>query len=591
MKTLFSKIFVRFVLISFLIIIIFGFSIIYSFKSFYFTIKEEEIIKNSLVIKEHLKEALTENDRLETMRWLETLGEINRGQAWLIDQQGILVLNYPFNISKETRVNLKGYNDIFSGDIVTQRVESSYFEKPMLLVGLPIINEDSVEYYLLLFTPVSGINSTISRVQKIMLYSSLIAIIIAMVLAYSWSRKLSNPLRKMGEVALELSDGNFGKTVDIKENNEIGTLADSLNYMSRTLTKTINNLVEERNKLKYVLRSMEEGVVALNKNKEIILINDSALSLLKLGEGDYVGTLIDDLIDNDIIIKLFNTTIKEKKFFRKEFFLKGEKLIRILVHCTPIYADERFCGIVAMFQDISERWHFEQLQKDFVANVSHELKTPLSSIKGAGEILLDGVVREEERKEEYLELIVEETNRLEELVNNVLVLSELDINNYAYRKGRINVGNLLSDVSNIFKKVIKTDRHKLKTIYPLEELCVYSNEKKLKQVFLNLLDNAYKYSDDEGLIELGAVKDGKEIRFWVIDQGIGIPADELDNIWERFYKVDKAHTPGQSGSGLGLSIVKQIIEDHGGRVYVKSQINEGSEFGFYLSVCNSENNK
>ncbi|MFP4662217.1 MAG: sensor histidine kinase, partial [Halanaerobiales bacterium] len=240
-------------------------------------------------------------------------------------------------------------------------------------------------------------------------------------------------------------------------------------------------------------------------------------------------------------------------------------------------------GVVALFQDISERWRFEQLQKDFVANVSHELKAPLSSIKGAGEILLDKVIVEPAKQDEYLKMIVEETDRLEDLVDDILILSELDANTSNYSRAKISVNDLLKKVSRIFRKIMDQENYSLQIILSEENIYIRESEEKLKQVLLNLLENAYKFSAG-GSIELGVEYLKNELKFWVKDNGIGIPENELENIWERFYKVDKAHTPGKSGSGLGLSIVKQTIEDSGGRVFVESEYGNGSTFGFYLPL-------
>ncbi|MFW6389707.1 MAG: ATP-binding protein [Halanaerobiales bacterium] len=586
MKTLFGKLLFRFILITLIIIIIMGFSLIFFFKGFYFSIKEKEIINNSQIVLTHLSQAILKMDIQSVNNWLQVIARQNNGQAWLINKDGYLVTSYPQIEHDDSRIQFDTYKEIFEGNVITQRVESSYFERPMLLIGIPLLKIDDSKYGLMVFSSVAGINSTIAHVQRIMIYSSLGAIFLALIISYTWSKSLSNPLKKMSKVALELSNGDFKNKIEVpsKDDTEVGQLANSINYMSSKLKTTIDELIKERNKLKHVLTGMEEGVLAIDKNKGIILINNSARELLNILKEKPVGSKLTKLVKNEDITELILESLEKEKIIQDEFLIKKNNIQkRVLIHCTPLYNERKqLWGVVILFQDISERWRFEQLQKDFVANVSHELKAPLSSIKGAGEILLDKVVAAPDKQEEYLDMIVEETDRLEELVNNILLLSKLDEDIPEYKKEKINANELLQKVSKIFKKTIETKDYRLKTVLPEKQLFIKGSEDRLIQVMLNLLDNACKFSDNEGVIELGVMLVKNEVKFWVTDKGKGIPENELENIWERFYKVDKAHTRDKNGSGLGLSIVKNIIEKNGGRVFVESKLEYGSTFGFYL---------
>ncbi|MEJ6951057.1 HAMP domain-containing sensor histidine kinase [Natronospora cellulosivora (SeqCode)] len=581
MKTLFSKLLIRFILIIMIVIFIFGFSLIYMFRGIYFSNQEDEIINNSQVILPYLSQAIAQRDNMAIHSWLDILARQNAGQAWIIDREGNLILSSPSIAVEGSIVNFDLYREIFTqANIITQRVEFGYFERPMLVIGLPIIEDNIPEYALLVFTSVAGLNSTVIQVQRMMLYSSILAIILALIVAYSWSKSLSNPLKKMSKIAIELSNGEFGKTIPIEEKNEIGTLAESINYMSKKLELTIKNLVEERNKLEYILTGMEEGVLAINNKKQIVLVNNSASYFLGIKDKDFEGKIYKKYIKNSDLSNLLESVVEKKEAQSIEINIdQNGKKERILIHCSPIYISNDLWGVVALLQDISERWRFEQLQKDFVANVSHELKAPLSSIRGAGEILLDKVVVEPEKQEEYLQMIIEEINRLEKMLNKVLDLSELDAH-INYNKSKLEVNKLVIKVKNVFVKIIN-DEYKLILNLPEEPLFVKANKERLEQVLLNYLDNAYKFSTG-GIIELGVCEEAEEIKIWVKDEGKGITEENLEDIWQRFYKVDKARTPDEGGSGLGLSIVKQIVEENHGRVFVESKEGRGSIFGLYL---------
>lgn len=544
------------------------------------------MIQNSQILTPYLIDAVDQENWQEVNLWLQIIAEQNSGQAWIIDRQGYLILNYPPIFGEEGHhVQFVHSEKLMGGEIVSQRVGSPYFERPMLLLGIPLFeNGSGINAALLIFSPVAGINSTIRHVENMMFYSSILAILLAMALAYRWSKVLASPLQKMQKVALEMSEGSFGKTIELKSNNqEIDNLAKSMNHMSKKLKETMDDLVQEKSKLNYILSGMDEGVLTINNQEEIILINNSLRKMLDLSEQD-TGNNLKEVIRDESVTKVFDQSLEQDRPAYTEITIEENKTKkRVLIHCTPIYDHKsKLWGVVGIFQDISERWRFEQLQKDFVANVSHELKTPLSSIKGAAELLTDEVVESPEDRRRYLKIILDEANGLGNLVDGVLDLAEFDSRTEAKRKEKLEVGETLQNLAFVFRKGVRMEEAQLRLIKPEKPLFVRANPLNLKQVLLNLLDNAYKFSPEKTPIELGAEEADGEVKFWVKDRGIGIPREEIDNIWERFYKADKARNRQKSGSGLGLPIVKEIVEQHQGRVFVNSKPNEGSTFGFYL---------
>ncbi|MGM0437723.1 MAG: ATP-binding protein [Bacillota bacterium] len=592
MNSIFKKLIFRFIIISLIIIIFMGFTLIYFFKGFYFSIKEQEIIQNSKPITNYLSQSIAEGNSNDTNIWLKTLAEVNTGQAWLIDKSGKLKMSYPYFTEEGTKINLEVYKEIFKGNIISQRVETNYFEKPMLLIGIPIKNNDSIEYSLLIFTSVEGINSTIRQVRQVMIYSGLIAILLALLISYTLSKSFSKPLKNMSKVALKLSEGNFNKKIKVNSNDELGTLAESMNYMSDKLKSTIDNLHKEKNKLEKILIGMEEGVLVIDSKYKIVLFNDSVKNLLNfVNPSEQKNLYLTNSLEKNKVINSFKKSLEEKETITRELNIYDEKEKidkRILLHCSPIYIQNNYCwGVVGLFQDITKRWKFEQLQKDFVANVSHELKTPLSSIKGSAEILLDNILKNPKKEEEYLKTIIKETNRLEGLVNKILDLSELEAADFNFNEKLININKLIKNIVGIFKKDLYCSNRKLNIVLPEKDFYIKASKERLKQVLLNLIDNAHKFSDETEIIEIGAKKVNNEIKVWIKDNGIGIPKNELNNIWNRFYKIDKARRPSNKGSGLGLAIVKEIIEQNGGKVFAKSTLGEGSTFGFYLPLKES----
>ena len=579
-NSLFSKLFFRFIIFSLIIIIIFGLIVIYYLEDFLFNRRENEILSNLNQLKNDLNEPLLTNNEAEINQILSLTARLNRGQIWLTDNRGNIIYSFPGRT--EERVDFQGYQEIFNNKMLSSRVDSEQFDRPMLLnaVSMEVENQN---YGLLFFTSVQGINSTIAQIQKIMFYLSLFSAFPALLLAYFWAKSISKPLRNITNTAEEIAKGNFIEPDDKQNTLELKNLASSINNMSKTLKKNMNNIKEEKNKLNYILSGMEEGVLALNKEKEIILVNDSFSNVFmshKKDEEIYNSNQdLEKQLDNQQILDLINESISKQKSLNLELQLEEEEKY-LLLHSTAIFRESEFWGIVLIFQDISERWRFEKLQNDFVANVSHELKTPLSSIRGAAEIVYDGAVSREKAREKYLNMIIEEANRLETMVNNILSISELKTD--ILDKTEVDFSKYIYNMIEDYRKVNEIEQN---FSYQIDQdIKIRIDSDKIKRVVINLLDNAVKYSPADGEITILLKSYDSRVKFAVRDQGPGVPTAEKKNIWERFYKINKkGFQSSKRGSGLGLAIVKDIITLHGGTVY-QENLENGSEFAFVLNL-------
>ena len=579
-NSLFSKLFFRFLILSLIIIVIFGLIIIYYIEDFLYNRRENEVLYNLNQLKEDLEEPLIAGDKEKINQILSLTARQNRGQIWLTDQEGNIIYSYPSRTDEQ--VAFDGYQQIFDNKMLSSRVESEHFERPMLLNAASMAVEES-KYGLLFFTSVQGIDSTVTQIQKIMFYLTLFSVFSALLLAFLWAKSIATPLKNISKTAEEISRGNFIEISDAYNTKELKNLTQSINEMSKTLAQNMNNLKEEKNKLNYILSGMEEGVLALNSERKIILLNQSFADVFISQRTAAVDNTqnLKKVINNQQVIKLIEESIEQRKNKSLEVKIKDSDKY-LLLHSTAIFREGEFWGVVVIFQDISERWRFEKLQNDFVANVSHELKTPLSSIRGAAEIVYDGAVSRKKAKEKYLNMIIEESNRLETMVNNILSISELKSD--ILHRTKINFSQFLYNLLQDYKSVNSVEQD---FIYQIEKNIEISiDADKIKRVVINLLDNAVKYSPEDGSIKIILTELDSKVKFAVRDQGPGVPESERKNIWERFYKVNKKGFQSQKrGSGLGLAIVKDIIELHNGRVYQKN-LELGSEFAFILNKKN-----
>ncbi|MGM0419848.1 MAG: ATP-binding protein [Bacillota bacterium] len=561
---------------------------IYFFDDFYFSKTENDIINNSQVLNQALYGAISEGDDDAVENTLQLIAEINSGQAWLVNEEGLMINSYPKLESLDSAIRFLNSGAIFEGNVISQRVETQHFERPMLLIGMPVRQMEDVAAGLLVFTSVEGVNSTIRQVIMFMLYSSLLAIILGLILAYGWSKTMASPLKHMSEVAKELGEGDYGRQVDFADHNpskEMSNLRDSFNTLSVNLEDSISELTRERNKLKYILTGMEEGVLAVDSQDEVIVANQAFNKIFKLKE-DPVNKDFQEVSFSNRIKNSIESSLQNEEAIREEFTIEydnenSKQERRIILKCNPVFIHDEVWAVVALFQDISERWRFEKLQQDFVANVSHELKAPLSSIRGSAEILLDGIVKDTEKEDEYLEMILNESERLTELVDEILALAEYQDFDLYQDQETIRAGALLKEAAGTFQKSGPL-AGRIEVIDNAKGVEVSVNKDSIKQVLFNFLDNAHKFSPEDSQVFLSVEAGDEGVIFKVKDQGLGIPPEEQENIWERFYKIDKARTPGSPGSGLGLAICKEIITSHGGKVFVNSEYGAGSTFGFIL---------
>ena len=361
-----------------------------------------------------------------------------------------------------------------------------------------------------------------------------------------------------------------------------GQLAKGLEIMERANTSKLSTLRGRMEEIRALLTSMSEGVIATDITGRISLINPAAADLFELNPGYGVGEFPYKVFPNSELGEVFHQVyVKGYPVVQEITWPSAPKKV-LNLHLAPIRDDvtDEIRGVVAVIGDITKLRELESMRKEFVANVSHELRTPLTSIKGFIETLLDGALEEKETAHKFLSIINQETERLNNLIADTLEISKLESGQTELRKGEVYLDKLVDDISMVVAnrlcdKQLAFERN-------LQVTTGLGDEDLLREVILNLLDNAIKYTPAGGGIVVGSRAKNGGVEFYVRDTGIGIPAESLPRLFERFYRVDKGRSREMGGTGLGLSIVKHIVERHGGKVFVTSEPGKGSEFAFFL---------
>ncbi|HNX92298.1 MAG TPA: ATP-binding protein [Syntrophomonas sp.] len=338
-------------------------------------------------------------------------------------------------------------------------------------------------------------------------------------------------------------------------------------------------VIQENTVMNSILGNMAEAVLVLNQDAEVVLANRAAENLFLVRDGVLIGQSFFDITDNEKIVCMMNDVLKKgKEVFTETTLSTSTQTHRI--HASALKDEQgRINGAVAVFHDVTDARNFDQMRSDFLGNVSHELRTPLTSIKGFVETLLDGAMENSDQCRRFLSIIDAETYRLSRLIEDMLSLSSIESKERIMRPKPVCMLTSMRNVLNILGPQISEKSLRVDLIYRNDHSYIQADEDLLNQVFINLLDNAIKFTPEYGSIVIRSKRQEGRLILTITDTGVGIPRESLPRIFERFYRVDKARSRRQGGTGLGLSIVKHIVESHGGEVFVESEVGKGSTFG------------
>jgi two-component system phosphate regulon sensor histidine kinase PhoR len=385
----------------------------------------------------------------------------------------------------------------------------------------------------------------------------------------------------MIQISQKFSKGDFSRRIIKTSKDEIGELANTLNKMAEDLEGKIKEIKAQNQKLAAIFDSMIEGVIIVDKTSRIISINPTIEKIFGVSRKEAEGRFFLEAIRNNSIYEIINNVLNEGKSLSAEIDLVLPVYKTFEVNATPISENNIVGGCLVVIHDITEIRRLETIRSDFVANVSHELKTPLTSIKGFVETLLEGALDDKENNRNFLKIIQSHTARLDNLVDDLLSLSHLESKEIILKKTKFHLRQLTEEVISGFKSQLKNKNIEIKDELSAS-VSLAADKNRIEQVITNLIDNAIKFNKEKGFIRIYAEEKNGRVKITIEDSGIGIPQKDIPRIFERFYRVDKARSRELGGTGLGLSIVKHIIELHSGSVGVESNEGFGSRFWFSL---------
>ena len=567
-KTIFLKIFSCFLLIT---IFLSGLILIFSFtaaKNNYIESTANYLKNIGTVLGEQIIPLIEKNDSEELDKLVKMLGNKIQTRITVIVPDGTVLADSQENpklmVNHGTRTEIAQALEGKTGRFLR---ESETLRKQMLYIAVPVKKNYKILGVVRLSLFLKDINSTINHVRTKILEISLLVVALSLLISTLFSRSLSRPIRELSSVSRKIANGDFNARVFLKRRDELHELADNFNTMAVDMKKLFDDLKNQKEELDSVISSLQEGILVLDSEERVILTNDSFRKIIKnnIKERQFYWEFFripqfDELVKK---IKSTRNNVSEEISFENKIF-----------SCNGTFLSARK-EVAVIFHDITSIRNLEKIKTDFVSNISHELRTPLTAIKGFVETLQSSVVSEENKH--YLDIVSRNTDRLVSIINDLLFLSELEEKSLKIDLIEVDLKSLLKKIIRIFEQKLKEKSLSLKLDIEEELPLIKADPFKLEQIFINLIDNAIKYTE-KGNIEISVKKKENSIEIVFEDTGIGIPAEHISRIFERFYVVDKSRSKKLGGTGLGLSIVKHIVSLHEGSITVRSSHGIGTKF-------------
>lgn len=558
-----------------------------SVRAFFLDRTAQDLEAQCMLLKNQVTAYLAQNEAGDIDRYCKQAGKSAPTRITVMLPDGTVVGDSerdPLNMDNHRdRAEIR---DAFAGKTGRSTRYSKTLRLQMMYVAVPVFSNNRLSGVLRVSMSIDEIDREITDIQGKIAWIGFFIALAASVICYYIARRISGPIEEMKQGADKFAAGDLGHRFPTFPTIELSTLSEAMNKMAADLEKRIKDIETQRNEYESVLASMKEGVIALDKEEHIISVNKAAAEMLGLDSLKIRGQSIQAAIRSRALQRFISELPSDEKSIQRDIsvHIDGERTIS--TSSTPLFdSNWNRIGFLLVFSDVTRLRQLENMRRDFAANVSHEIKTPLTAIKGFVETLQQGSVDDPEDAKRFLGIIAKHVNRLNYIINDLMSLSRIEKMD---EKDELTFKE--TDIKAIVEAAMAVCREKAETM----NVSVYSDcdadisavvdPYLMEQAFVNLLDNAIKYSEQGGRVEILVRSSADETVIRFRDSGVGISEEHIPRLFERFYRVDKARSRKMGGTGLGLAIVKHIILSHGGRVTVDSTPGKGSVFAIHIPV-------
>jgi two-component system, OmpR family, phosphate regulon sensor histidine kinase PhoR len=580
-RNLFLKIFFSYLFIVFL-----------SFFVLNFLIKDE--IKKVLTAKIEAElltyaELIDLSSAREMSEQLKQIARISGSRVTLVDGQGRVFADSEKNIDElenhfsrpelqEARLRGRGKSIRFSQSIGVD----------MLYVAIPMKSKSQITGYVRLARPLHDVQSVIEKVYQSIFLAIVIVAIISLIIALFISYRLAAPIRAMERFTEKLRQGRPAGTIILKTSDETKKLADNINYLVDELQSKIRLANEEKSKLMTAFTSMTEGVLILDVQNKIEFVNSALSNMLAVQYGDVIGKTLMEAFRDVELQKAFLKFKETHATVSQEVTLGSIEPVILNVSISAVQNHPGEEKVMVVFHDVTRLKKLEKIRVDFVSNVTHEIRTPLTAIIGYLETIKTGAINNTVEAKRFIDISLKQAQRLNRLVEDLLVISKIELGELKFHFEEVSLRDALEGVIPLIEAKVGlkniTIHNKVQENLPQ----VWADRDRLTQILVNILDNAVKFTADDGsvFIEIGQ-KDNYAV-LTITDTGIGIPKEEVQRLGERFYRVDRSRSRDLGGTGLGLSIVKHLMIAHGGKMEIESQLGRGTKVSLYFPLKHND---
>ncbi|EAF3531059.1 TPA: PAS domain-containing protein [Listeria monocytogenes] len=583
MKKLWLKIGLSFFILFFVVMVIVGVFSGELMKSTYLNMKENQLEDDAKILLQttNMENLDLDKDAATIQKSLDPLGEDIDARITVIDSKGDVVADTKKDPEKlDNHMNRPEVTDILKkGESVGISIrESDSLGYSMLYVAVPVKHQGKTDGVLRISISLKSVDAAVAKLWGNLALIFGIALVIIAAISVFIARKITRPVREIIEVSTDLANHKYDSRIHGKISGELQDLSISVNTLAESLETQMFEIKQNEQRLNAIVQNLVSGVMLINVDKQVIMTNRTMYQIL--GETEITGKPFYEVIKSFALSQLIEATFETKTIQQKEIILYFPREMILDASVSPILGENgEITGIILLLHDITQIRHLENVRSEFVTNVSHELKTPVTALKGFAETLLDGAMYDEVLLKKFLTIIKEESDRLHRLIMDILALSRIEQNPVAENVELVDVDEVIEQSARtIFE--MATEKNIRVTIpeKTSASVMIETDRDKLQQIVINLLSNAINYTPVDGKVEVKLIEQEAEVIIEVTDNGIGIPAKDIDRVFERFYRVDKARSRHSGGTGLGLSIVKHLVENCGGRIEVESQEEVGSTF-------------
>ncbi|EAG7017798.1 PAS domain-containing protein [Listeria monocytogenes] len=583
MKKLWLKIGLSFFILFFVVMVIVGIFSGELMKSTYLNMKENQLEDDAKILLQttNMENLDLDKDAATIQKSLDPLGEDIDARITVIDSKGDVVADTKKDPEKlDNHMNRPEVTDILKkGESVGISIrESDSLGYSMLYVAVPVKHQSKTDGVLRISISLESVDAAVAKLWGNLALIFGIALVIIAAISVFIARKITRPVREIIEVSTDLANHKYDSRIHGKISGELQDLSISVNTLAESLETQMFEIKQNEHRLNAIVQNLVSGVMLINVDKQVIMTNRTMYQIL--GETEITGKPFYEVIKSFALSQLIEATFETKTIQQKEIILYFPREMILDASVSPILGENgEITGIILLLHDITQIRHLENVRSEFVTNVSHELKTPVTALKGFAETLLDGAMYDEMLLKKFLTIIKEESDRLHRLIMDILALSRIEQNPVPENVELVEVDDVIEQSARtIFEMATEKNIQVIIPEKTIPSVTIETDRDKLQQILINLLSNAINYTPVDGKVEVKLIEQEAEVIIEVTDNGIGIPAKDIDRVFERFYRVDKARSRHSGGTGLGLSIVKHLVENCGGRIEVESQEEVGSTF-------------